>query len=60
MEIGNISSLGDPRVMLALMLIELGVTTVEKVKGYFTQNTDDDALLAKIHAEADARIARLG
>ena len=55
---GAISVLGDPRVMFGLMLLELGVVTVEKIKGYFTQNTDDDALLAQIHAECDARIAR--
>jgi hypothetical protein len=53
-----ITDMSDPRVMLALMLIELSVVTVEKVKGYFSQNTDDDALLAQIHAEVDARIAR--
>jgi hypothetical protein len=56
---GSITSITDPRIAVGLMLLELGVVTAEKIKGFFTQNTDDDALLAQIHAEADARIARL-
>ena len=58
MEITNISTLGDPRILFGLMLLDLGIVTAAKIKGYFTQNTDDDALLAQIHAECDARLAR--
>jgi hypothetical protein len=50
----------DPRILLAEMLIGLGLTTVETVKHYFTQNSDDDAELAKILSEVDARLARRG
>jgi hypothetical protein len=50
--------LDDPRILVAMMLVSLGVSTVEAIKGYFSQNTDDDVLLARIHAEVDARIAR--
>jgi hypothetical protein len=43
---------------IAVMLIELGVTTVEKVKAYFASKTDDDEVLAGIMLDVDSRIAR--
>ena len=48
----------DPRILLAEMLIGIGLTTYERVKAYFTQNSDDDADLAALLAELDRRIAR--
>lgn len=48
----------DPRILLAEMLIGLGITTYENIKNYFTQNSTDDAELAALLAEVDARIAR--
>jgi len=50
----------DPRIVLAEMLIGLGVTTYEAVKGYFSQNSDDDAELAAILTDVTARLARRG
>lgn len=48
----------QPQIAMAHMLIELGVTTVEMVKGYFRSNVSDEEVLAGILAEVDARIAR--
>lgn len=50
----------DPRIVLAEMLIGMGISTYENVKAYFSQNSDDDAELAKLLAEVDARLARRG
>lgn len=57
-QFGNIENLGDPRIMLGFMLISLGVSTVEAIKHFFSENTDDDALLEQILVECDKRIAR--
>lgn len=48
----------DPR--LALVAIAVGATTqlAEKLLGVIHQNADDDAELAALVAESDARIAR--
>jgi hypothetical protein len=45
-------------IALASMLISLGVTTVDKIKGYFAGKIDDDAVLAEIMLQVDQRIAR--
>lgn len=48
----------DPRVLLAITLIGLGVTTVEKLKEIWKNHGADDAELDAILAEVETRIAR--
>ncbi len=48
----------DPRIMLASTLIQLGLTTAEKIREVFKSDGADDATLAHIMAEVDLRIAR--
>lgn len=50
--------LQDPRIMMAAFAIQLGITTVEKVKEVFAGDGHDDETLAAIMAEVDRRIAR--
>ena len=45
-------------ISLAVMLIELGVTTVDKVKALFASRGHDDAVLATIMTDVTARLAR--
>ncbi len=48
--------LADART--AGMLLELGVTTYEKIRGYFADQGHDAETLAAILQEVDRRIAR--
>lgn len=48
----------DPRILLAEMLIGLGITTYENVHAYFQKDLNDDAVLADLMTQLDARIAR--
>lgn len=48
----------DPRIALAAMLVSLGITTVEKIRDLFAKDGHDDATLAALMEEVDARIAR--
>ncbi len=50
--------LSDPRIMLAAFVVQLGITTVEKVREVFASDGHDDATLAAIMTEVDRRIAR--
>jgi hypothetical protein len=45
-------------VNVAIMLLQLGVTTYDKVKEYFASKADDDQVLAGIMLDVDSRIAR--
>jgi hypothetical protein len=47
-------------IQLASMLLQLGLTTAEKIKTYFAAHSDvnDDAALAAVMAEVNWRIAR--
>jgi hypothetical protein len=47
----------DPRVLLALTLISLGVTTVQKITTLWRQAGVDEEILAAIQTEADKRLA---
>jgi hypothetical protein len=55
----TLSSNLDPRVQVAIMLITLGVSTVEQIRGYFSKVAQDDDALAAIMAEVEQRIGRL-
>lgn len=46
------------RVESALMLVDLGLTTIEQIRTYFANQGDDEAVLASLNAEYDRRIAR--
>lgn len=48
----------DPRVMLAMTLISLGITTVEKLKTVWREHGVSDADLDAIVADVDRRLAR--
>ena len=48
----------DPRVLLALTLISLGMTTVRKLREVWVQHGVSDADLDAILAEVDRRLAR--
>lgn len=48
----------DPRVMLAVTLIGLGITTVEKIRALWQEHGASDADLDAIVAEVDRRLAR--
>lgn len=48
----------DPRVMLAITLIGLGVTTVQKIQTLWRQEGVDEDILAQIQVEADKRLAQ--
>lgn len=48
----------DPRIALAAFLVQLGVVTVQQIRDAFRKDEDDDARLAAIMAQVDARIAR--
>lgn len=50
----------DPRILLAEMLISLGLTTYGAVKNYLSQNSNDDAELASLLTQVDARLAARG
>jgi len=50
----------DPRIMLAAFLINLGLTTVAKVKEVFASEGHDDETLTAIMAEVDQRLIRRG
>lgn len=50
----------DPRIEMAAFLINLGITTVEKVKDVFASDGADDATLAAIMAEVNQRLLRRG
>lgn len=50
----------DPRIELAAFLINLGLTTVTKVREVFASDGQDDEILAQIMSEVDSRIARRG
>lgn len=47
-------------IATAAMLINLGVVTVEKVKGFFSSQGHDEEALAAIMLEVDQRLARRG
>jgi len=46
----------DPRVMLAVTLVGLGVTTVQKVTELWKREGVDDEILAQIQVEVDKRL----
>lgn len=48
----------DPRIEMAAFLIQLGVTTIAKIREVFAGDGNDDATLDAIMKEVDARIAR--
>lgn len=48
----------DPQVLFALTLVSLGVTTVQKITELWRRAGVDEAILAKIQTEADARLAQ--
>ena len=48
----------DPRVMLALTLVSLGVTTVQKLRETWKAHGLGEAELDVILAEVDTRLAR--
>lgn len=50
----------DPRIEMAAFLINLGITTAEKVKELFASEGHDDETLAAIMAEVDQRLTRRG
>ena len=50
----------DPRIEMAAFLINLGLTTVEKVKEIFASEGHDDIVLAAILAEVNQRLIRRG
>ncbi len=48
----------DQEITVALMLIRLGKATYDEIRTYFAGQIDDDAKLAEIMTEVDARLAR--
>lgn len=50
----------DPRIETAAFLINLGLTTVQKVRELFASEGHDDETLDGIMAEVDRRLARRG
>lgn len=48
----------DPRVLLAITLISMGVTTVEKLKEIWKNHGASDEELDAILAEVETRLAR--
>lgn len=48
----------DPRVLLAITLVSMGVTTFEKLKELWKNHAADDADLDAILAEVEVRLAR--
>lgn len=48
----------DPRILLAEMLLSLGLATYHSIRAYFQKDVDDDAVLADLMTQLDARIAR--
>lgn len=48
----------NPQVMLALTLVSLGVTTVEKITELWRRAGVDEEILASIQVEADKRLAQ--
>lgn len=48
----------DPRVMLAILGVTLTVDAAKKIISLVKQNSNDDAELAAVIAEAESRIAR--
>lgn len=54
---GDLSEM-DPRVMLALTLVSLGVTTVQKITEVWRRAGVDEEILATIQVEADKRLAQ--
>lgn len=48
----------DPRVVLAMTLISLGVATVEKLREVWSNHGASDADLDAILAEVETRLAR--
>ena len=47
-----------PQIQTAMMLVELGITTVQAVRGFFQSQGHDEETLDWIVAECDKRIAR--
>lgn len=46
-------------IQFASMLIDLGVTTVNKIEAFFkAKGVDDDVVLAQIMSDVDSRLAR--
>ena len=52
--LGNIQA----QIQTGIMLVNLGLTTVEKLKELFTKDGHDDETLAQIMSEVDRRIER--
>ncbi len=52
---GNIT---PAEIQTAAMLVQLGVTTIEKIATLFKSSVNDDAELAAIMTEVNTRIAR--
>jgi hypothetical protein len=50
----------DPRVMLAMTLVSLGVTTVQKLRQVWSEHGVSESELDAIEAEVDRRLARRG
>ncbi len=50
----------DPRIVFAAFLINLGLTTVEKIKELFASEGHDQETLDGIMAEVDQRLLRRG
>jgi hypothetical protein len=48
----------DPRVTLALTLVGLGLTTVQRIVELWRREGVDEDILATIQTEADARLAQ--
>lgn len=48
----------DPRFGVGLMLVSLGIVTVQKIAEYFRGEGHDDEIVAAFIAEAERRIAR--
>lgn len=46
----------DPRVMLAVTLIGLGVSTVEKIQELWRREGVDEEILAEIQVQVDKRL----
>lgn len=50
----------DPRVMLAMTLISLGISTAEKLRAIWKEHGASEADLDVILTEVDQRLARRG
>lgn len=50
----------NAQIAVASMLIQLGLSTVDKIKGFFQSEGHDDEKLAAIMLEVDQRLARRG